>query len=148
MNNTNLFQRIKIIKAKLIANDRIKAETKMIDAQHRIKVTIIADKDDLGILDIKIKMAKAPYKICPETLPKIKKLKGVKIQDGFYSKVKDVLGGPEGCMHLIDIIMDAARGVFQVSLKIGTGRLKIEEQRKVLMKRLKNSCLGYKKEET
>ena len=47
-------------------------------------------------------------------------------------------------MHLVDLVMDTARGVFQASLKIETRGLKIEEQREVLMKRLKNSCLGYK----
>ena len=141
----NLFERIKTIRAKLISNNKIKAETEMLDSQHRIKLIIIANKNDLKILDIKAKMTKVPYKICLKTAPKIKKLKGVKIQEGFYNKVKDAIGGPEGCMHLIDLIMDTARGVFQASLKIEARGLKIEEQRQVLMERLKDSCLGYKK---
>ena len=142
---TDLFKRIKTIKAKLISNNKIKTETEMVDDQHIIKVTIIANKDDLKILDIKARMINVPYEICLKTAPKIKRLKGAKIQDGFYSKVKEVIGGPEGCMHLVDLVMDTARGVFQASLKIETRGLKIEEQREVLMKRLKNSCLGYKK---
>lgn len=142
----SLFKRTKTISAKLVSNNKIKAETEMLDSQHRIKVTIIANKDDLKILEIKARMIKVPYKTCLKTAPKIKKLKGVKIQDGFYSKVKEVIGGSEGCMHLMDLIMDTARGVFQASLKIETMGLKIEEQREVLMERLKNSCLGYKEQ--
>lgn len=143
----NLFERTKTIRANLISNNKIKAETEMLDGQHRIKLTIVADKNDLKILDIKARMTKIPYKICIKTVPKIKKLKGVKIQDGFYNKVKEIIGGPEGCMHLIDLIMDTARGVFQSSLKMETQGLKIEEQREVLIERLKNSCLGYKEKE-
>lgn len=143
----NLFERIKTIRARLISNNKIKAEVKMLDSQHRIKVTIIADKNDLKILDIKARMTKVPYKMCLKTAPKITNLKGIKIQEGFYSKVKEIIGGPEGCIHLIDLIMDTARGIFQTSLKAKTQGLKIEEQREVLMERFKNSCLGYKEKE-
>lgn len=134
MINTDLFERIKTIKARVVGKNSIKAETEMLDSQHRIKVIIIADKKNLKILDIKARMAKVPYKICLKTAPKITNLKGV----------KEVIGGPEGCTHLIDLIMDTARGIFQISLKIDTQGLKPVKQREILMERLKASCLGYK----
>lgn len=144
MINTDLFERVKTIKAKVVGKNSIKAKTEMLDSQHRIKVIIIADKKGLKILDIKARMVKIPYKICLKTAPKITKLKGVRIQEGFYSKVKEVIGGPEGCTHLIDLIMDTARGIFQISLKIDTQGLKPVKQREILMERLRASCLGYK----
>jgi len=143
----DLFKRIKTIRVKLINKNRIKAQTKMVDPHHRIKVIIIVDKSSLEILDIEAKMMKIPYQICLKTIPKIKRLKGARIQEGFYKRVKEVIGGREGCIHLVDLIMDTARGIFQMALKIMTSGMKKEEQKKILMEKLKNSCLGYKEEE-
>ena len=60
------------------------------------------------IHDMKIRstldMESHPYAICPLVLPSFKKLKAEAIAPGWNSKLKRVLGGVKGCIHIVDLL--------------------------------------------
>ena len=55
---------------------------------------------------------KGPYEICPAILPSFQKLKGLKIGPGWNRKVREALGGPLGCAHLVDLLRPIATVAF------------------------------------
>ena len=60
------------------------------------------------IHDMKIRstldMESHPYAICPLVLPSFKKLRAEAIAPGWNSKLKRVLGGVKGCIHIVDLL--------------------------------------------
>lgn len=55
----------------------------------------------------------APMSICPNVTPNFKRLIGLKMTDGFTKAVHRVLGGVDGCTHLVDILRPMAVVAFQ-----------------------------------
>ena len=45
-----------------------------------------------------------PYAICPGVELAFQKLKTVKIGPGWNRKVREVLGGAKGCIHMVDLL--------------------------------------------
>ncbi len=55
---------------------------------------------------------KGPYEMCPAILPAFQKLKGLKIGPGWNRRVREALGGPLGCAHLVDMLRPIATVAF------------------------------------
>ncbi len=49
-----------------------------------------------------------PFALCPAILPAFQKLKGLKIGAGWNHRVRQRLGGVEGCTHLVDLLRPIA----------------------------------------
>jgi len=45
-----------------------------------------------------------PYTICPQITPAFKKLIGISLTKGFKNKVREALGGIQGCVHLVELL--------------------------------------------
>jgi len=58
---------------------------------------------DFTIIKAEAEMVHIPRNICPDILPVVKKLVGMKIITGFTQRVKDVIGGINGCAHLTSL---------------------------------------------
>ncbi len=56
---------------------------------------------------------KAPYRICPAITPNFQRLVGLKIGPGFTRKVRQLLGGVEGCTHLVELLGPMATTAIQ-----------------------------------
>ncbi len=55
----------------------------------------------------------SPFNICNRITPSFKKLIGIKITHGFSSKVNKVVGGVNGCTHLVELLKPIATTAFQ-----------------------------------
>ena len=55
----------------------------------------------------------SPYRVCPEITPNFQRLVGLQIRAGFNAKVRELLGGVEGCTHLVEMIAPLATTAFQ-----------------------------------
>ncbi len=68
----------------------------------------------LTIIDAEAATDAAPYAGTCETItPKYKLLIGMSMRPGFSERVRNALGGVEGCTHLTDLIAIAATTAFQ-----------------------------------
>ena len=54
-----------------------------------------------------------PRKDCPEVLPWIRNLEGIKIAPGYTMKVKRIIGGVKGCAHLTSLVIAMGESAVQ-----------------------------------
>jgi len=54
-----------------------------------------------------------PREECPEVLPWIRNLEGVRIAPGFTMKVKKIIGGIKGCAHLTSLVIAMGESAVQ-----------------------------------
>ncbi len=86
------------------------------DHIHGITVEMRATYPEGEILSAAASIEKAPYgAICKETESLMDALVGVRIEPGMNRKVGRLLGGPQGCTHLVDMVMDLAKAFFQIN---------------------------------
>ncbi|SRR5216683_828647 len=79
---------------------------------HDMWVRVTLD-DSFHILAIEAVTDSAPYRICPEITPNFQRLVGLRIGPGFNARVRERLGGTEGCTHLVELMGPLATTAFQ-----------------------------------
>ena len=72
---------------------------------HNLVARIWVRGPDLTIYQVEAQMDQIPREPCPEALPGIQKLVGLKIFSGFTMKVKQLIGGARGCSHLANLFL-------------------------------------------
>jgi len=55
----------------------------------------------------------SPYPVCPGITPNFQRLQGLRIYPGFQKQVRDLLGGIQGCTHLVDLLGPLATTAYQ-----------------------------------
>ena len=79
---------------------------------HQMWIRLTVD-DDLIIRDVEAVTDHAPFPICPAITGNYARLKGLSIKPGFHLKVRELLGGVEGCTHLVEMLGPVATTAFQ-----------------------------------
>jgi Protein of unknown function (DUF2889) len=82
------------------------------DPVHEMWVRLSVD-DDLIVRDVEAVTDKSPFPVCPAIAPNFKRLIGLSIRPGFLSKVRERLGGIEGCTHLVELMGPIATTAYQ-----------------------------------
>ncbi len=54
-----------------------------------------------------------PFRICPDIAPAYQALVGLHVKPGFTQRVKELLGGVEGCTHLTELLGPIATTAYQ-----------------------------------
>ncbi len=72
---------------------------------HHLVARIWVQGPDLTISAVDAEMKRIPRQECPEVLPAVQKLVGLKIITGFTQKVKDLIGSVKGCSHLTNLFL-------------------------------------------
>lgn len=75
------------------------------DVIHRMAVTLAVTWPELAIAAIEGTMATAPYGVCPEALPSLQSLVGVRVGRGFTRAVNERIGRARGCTHVTALIL-------------------------------------------
>ena len=81
---------------------------------HQFSLTVVID-DDYTIREARAQTLAAPWPICTEVAAEYRKLIGLRIGPGFNREVREVLGGPLGCIHLTDLLGQVANTYMQTS---------------------------------
>lgn len=79
---------------------------------HEMWVRVTVD-NELLIRDIEAVTDYSPFPLCPNAAPNFARLKGLKMSAGFLSQVRKLLGGTEGCTHLVELMGPIATTAFQ-----------------------------------
>jgi len=69
--------------------------------------------DDFIVREIEVATDAAPFEICPAIAPNFQRIVGQKIGPGWNRRVKSLLGGIEGCTHLVELLGASATVVYQ-----------------------------------
>lgn len=80
---------------------------------HEMRVRITID-DRMVIHDIEAVTDASPFLLCPTMAPDFARLKGLRVSRGFLSEVRKLLGGTQGCTHLVELMVPLATTAFQI----------------------------------
>jgi hypothetical protein len=79
---------------------------------HQMWLRLTVD-DELVIREVEAVTDHSPFPICPAITPNFARLKGMSIRPGFNTRVRELLGGIEGCTHLVEMIGPVATTAYQ-----------------------------------
>jgi hypothetical protein len=79
---------------------------------HEMWIRLTVDLN-LNVVDVEAKTVWGPYTICGDITPNFKRLKGLAIKHGWTQKTRELLGGTEGCTHLVELLGPIATTAFQ-----------------------------------
>lgn len=82
------------------------------DPIHNMVLRLTVD-EDLVVREAEATMMDTPYEICPQVAPNFARLVGLKIGKGWRKRVRELLGGIEGCTHLVELLVPLATTAFQ-----------------------------------
>jgi len=69
--------------------------------------------DELTVIKAEAATAAGPFAICPAVTPAFAKLEGLRIGPGWRREVSRLLGGVQGCTHLVELLGPLATTAFQ-----------------------------------
>jgi len=72
---------------------------------HHMSVSLLIDPSPLTIIQAEAQMLTIPLEECRATLDRVDLLCGVKIESGFSSHVRQIMGGNRGCTHLCGLVV-------------------------------------------
>jgi len=110
-----VFAREKSIRVDQPEPNRLEVKVALKDKFHEIETLLVIDPETKTILDARAKMIKTPFDICPETGAKIERLAGLIIRPGISKVIGELIGHNQGCAHLVDLVLDSLRAVFQTT---------------------------------
>ncbi|MBU0993366.1 MAG: DUF2889 domain-containing protein [Proteobacteria bacterium] len=110
---------------------------------HHMVVRILVGPPGLTIQDIEVEMPVTPREHCVETIRGYDRMKGIAIQTGFTAKVKEMMGGRNGCAHLTTLLIamgpEAVQGYYAHYAKNPPDTID-NKLKFVLANHLKNTC--------
>ena len=89
-----------------------RGEVKPGEPIHQMWMRLTVD-DTLVIRGVECATDHSPFAVCPAIIPNFQRLVGMNIAKGFINKVREQLGGVEGCTHLVEMIGPVATVAFQ-----------------------------------
>jgi hypothetical protein len=90
-----------------------------------VRITI---DDDMVIQAIEAVTDASPYRLCPNITPNFQRLVGLSVRPGFIPKVKQLLGGVEGCTHLVELMGPIGTTAFQTVASSRNPKRRAREQ--------------------
>ena len=101
-------------------------DTRPVGSIHHLLASIRVQGPDLTITHVDAEMKRIPRDACPEALPAVQKLSGLRIISGYTQRVKDLIGDVKGCSHLTSLFLTmgpvAVQGYFAAYGRKGTAR--------------------------
>jgi hypothetical protein len=82
------------------------------DPVHDMWLRLTID-DALTIREVEAVTDKSPFRVCPSIVGNFQRLVGLQLRPGFNARVRELLGGVEGCTHLVDMLAPVATTAFQ-----------------------------------
>jgi Protein of unknown function (DUF2889) len=79
---------------------------------HDMWIRLTVD-DEFTVRAVETAMDGTPYAICGGAMPNFQRLVGEKVQSGWRKRVKELLGGPQGCTHLVELLGPVATVALQ-----------------------------------
>jgi hypothetical protein len=150
---TEIYERNINVSVSKLDEETILTKASLLDLNHNIRVELTVDVDTKTIRDAKAVMVKSPFNICQHTLTKLNNLVGIRIERGVHKRLVDALGHSDGCIHLVDLTMEAIR--LSANVLLGFTRFDEEWRERKLTDEefiaqvkpiLRNSCLPFKEE--
>ena len=129
--------------AERIADDRMVLGSFFIDTFHELNVTLEVHLPDLTILAAHAEMQRSPYPICADVMKNVHALVGKSAGAGIGKLARETLGGPQGCAHLEETLLEAVRSAIQAEFVSSGIGLAEDEKVEVYRKKWQNTCYAW-----
>jgi len=80
---------------------------------HHMRVWIRVHTGTLAIEEVEAEMLQVPHAECTAMHKSLEAIAGLTLSPGFSAKVKQLLGGPRGCIHLTTLLLAMAPAALQ-----------------------------------
>lgn len=98
---------------RLITNFSHKGERYPPGNIHHMFILLLIEIDSVRIVRVEVEMPGIPHEECPETIPIFSRLEGLRITPGFTARVRNLIGGSNGCTHLSGLVIAMASAALQ-----------------------------------
>lgn len=140
----SFFKRDKSVSISQLDKSTIEISASLKDQFHEIYTTLIINCDTMEISSATAQMITVPWDLCREVIPKMEELSGLRIQKGLKHKVEEIVGGPHGCVHFVELVMESVVNIMQVvEFYLDFGHLPFEEKMKKIQAINKGICHTY-----
>lgn len=139
-----LYCRQKSVTVEWPGEDKLIAEAVLNDPVHEIRVIIEYSIPEEKIAQARAEFIRYPWDLCEEAQKVISRLEGLKVGTGMRRQVRQMVGGEEGCYHLLDLVMEAAAALVQAGYRIRHRHLSPEERRDKVHRELKGTCVAHR----
>jgi hypothetical protein len=149
----DIFQRSIHLNAKKIDDDHLQVSSSLLDLEHSFHLELTVRVSTHTIESAKVSMSKAPLTKCFSVIERFAQLEGLSIERGIIKEMHTRIGGPKGCIHLMELLNDVVR--FTSMLLLGQAMGYRPETRGTMtedeiiaqgMKKLRNTCLVFAEE--
>lgn len=116
---------------------------------HHMTATLAIAPDPLRIVQAEAEMITVPTEFCPQTLDRVSNLAGLEVKSGFSRRIKEIVGGSEGCVHMCSLLTAMGTEIVHGWLtekhsRCQEGVVDLEKIRENMF--LVDSCLIWKKD--
>ena len=92
--------------------NKFRGEIQPGDPLHDMWLRLTLD-DELTVIAVEAATEAGPFAVCPAITPAFKSLEGLKIGPGWRRAVSKLLGGVQGCTHLVELLGPLATTAYQ-----------------------------------
>ncbi len=110
-----IFERSKSVRVSQLNDTSLEVAAHLKDRFHEIKTVMVFDSESKTILKAEAEMITVPFDLCHEVCAKMHELEGLQVKKGVNKWVKEIVGNSRGCTHLVDLVMESFKAVFQVT---------------------------------
>lgn len=137
-----IFTRTKHITCDKTEENILETRSGLLDTVHELEVVIATDIAKREIIKASAVFVRGPYLFCAEAAGRAEGLAGLKIdQPKITSRIVELVGGPKGCAHLIDLTLDAIKTIKQSLYVFVPGEY--EERMRTFDQLLRNTCYAH-----
>ena len=80
---------------------------------HHMRIELVIDTRTKTIRDVVVSLLKVPRNDCPDMVTSLDQIKGMDITRGFSSRIRKMVGGSKGCVHLNALLLTMAPAAVQ-----------------------------------
>lgn len=114
-----IFERDKNVKVFWTDGGTLLARARMSDTAHTIEADVEFTYPGLEITGIEGRFVRQPHPECGMALKQLEEAKGLRIEKGLIQTLEDTIGGPHGCIHMTNLVLEACFAALQGSFEKG-----------------------------
>ena len=131
------------------SEDLLLVRSSLSDSHHEMVVELTVSIGLFKIEKVKAEIVRAPFELCFQEVKDMQKLVGLNVRPGIFKEAKKIIGGPKGCAHLLDLVMEAVKSVIQSGFRLEGRQMSTKEKQKMYSDffgmELKETCHVYDK---
>ena len=105
----DFFQRLIHSNVKKVDGDHYSVTSQLLDLEHSLHLELLVRISDREIIEASAAMSKTPFTRCLGAVDSVLVLKGLSVTRGIMGRINELLAGPMGCAHMLELILDAIR---------------------------------------